>query len=85
MTCQNIFENHISDLLCLGVFCARHALEMQEMTGLGIKECLTEASLGWKLFGLINKNSNFYTFSNDNVREYIRKFVKAGRVCAFNR
>ena len=30
----------------LGVLYARHALEMQNMTSLGIKECLTEVSLG---------------------------------------
>ena len=28
-------------------------MEMQNMSGLGIKDCLTEASLGWKCFGNI--------------------------------
>ena len=74
-----------SDVLCLGVVNARLALEMQKMTSLGIKECLTEAILGWKGFGLYNENREFYTFNKKYVRDYIRKYVKGGRVCAFNR
>ena len=29
------------------------------MSGFGIKDCLTEASLGWKCFGTYNKDENF--------------------------
>ena len=71
-------------MLFLGVVYARHALEMQKMTSLGIKERLTEASLGWKFFGLYNENPELYTFKK-YVRDYIRKSDKGGRVCAFNR
>ena len=55
------------------------------MSGFGIKDCLTEASLGWKCFGTYNKNKEFYTFNDKYVRDFIRKSIKGGRVGAFNR
>ena len=58
---------------------------MQKMSGFGIKDCLTEASLGWKCFGRYNKNKEFYTFNDKYVRDFIRKSIKGGRVGAFNR
>ena len=60
-------------------------MEMQKMSGFGIKDCLTEASLGWKCFGTYNKDREFYTFNNKYVRDFIRKSIKGGRVGAFNR
>ena len=60
-------------------------MEMQKMSGFGIKDCLTEASLGWKCFGTYNKNKEFYTFNDKYVRDFIRKSIKGGRVGAFNR
>ena len=60
-------------------------MEMQKMSGFGIKDCLTEASLGWKCFGTYNKDREFYTFNDKYVRDFIRKSIKGGRVCAFNR
>ena len=41
-------------------------MEMEKMSGFGIKDCLTEASLGWKCFGTYNKDREFNTF-NDNT------------------
>ena len=60
-------------------------MEMQKMAGFGIKDCLTEASLGWKCFGKYNKNKEFYTFNDKYVRSFIRKTIKDGRVLALNR
>ena len=60
-------------------------MEMQKMSGFDIKDCLTEASLGWKCFGTYNKNKEFYTFNDKYVRDFIRKSIKGGRVGAFNR
>ena len=60
-------------------------MEMQKMTGFGNKDCLTEASLGWKCFGTYNKNREFYTFNDKYVRDFIRKSIKGGRVAALNR
>ena len=45
-------------------------MEMQKMCGFGIKDCLTEASLGWKCFGTYNKDREFYTFNDKYVRFY---------------
>ena len=49
----------ISDVLCLAFIYARHSMEMQNMSGFGIKDCLTEASLGWKCLEHITKIENF--------------------------
>ena len=83
---RHIWEPYlISDVLCLAFIYARHSMEMQKMTGFGIKESLTEASLGWKCFGTYNKDREFYTFNDKYVRDFIRKSIKGGRVGAFNR
>ena len=83
---RHIWEPYlISDVLCLAFIYARHSMEMQKMSGFGIKDCLTEASLGWKCFGTYNKDKEFYTFNDKYVRDFIRKSIKGGRVGAFNR
>ena len=60
-------------------------MQMQNMTGFGIEDCLTKSSLGWKYFGRYNKNREFYTFNDKYVRHFMRKSVKGGRVAAFSR
>ena len=55
------------------------------MSGFGIKDALTEASLGWKCFGTYNRDREFYTFNDKYVRDFIRKSIKGGRVGAYNR
>ena len=60
-------------------------MEMQNKTGFGIKDCLTEASLGWKGFGTYNKDREFYTFNDKYVRDFIRRSRKGGRCGAFIR
>ena len=75
----------ISDVLCLAFIYARHSMEMQKMSDFGIKDCLTEASLGWKCFGTYNKDRGFYTFNNKYVRDFIRRSIKGGRCGAFIR
>ena len=60
-------------------------MEMKKMIGFGIKDCLTECSLGWKCFGTYNKVREFYTFNDKYVRNFIRESIKGGRVAAFNR
>ena len=73
------------DVLCLAFIYARHSVEMQKISAFGIKDCLTEASLGWNCFGTYNKDREFYTFNDKNVRDFIRKSIKEGRVFALNR
>ena len=58
---------------------------MQKMSGSGIKDCITEASLGWKRFGTYNKDREFYTFNDKYVRDFIRRSNKGGRCAALNR
>ena len=83
---KHIWEPYlITDGLCLAFIYARHSMEMQKMSGFGIKDCLTEASLGWKCFGTCNKDREFYTFNDKYVRDFIRKSIKGGRVAALNR
>ena len=83
---RHIWEPYLKlDVLCLAFIYGRHSMEIQKMTGFGIKDCLTEASLGWKCFGTYNKDREFYTFNNKYVRDFIRKSIKGGRVGAFNR
>ena len=82
----HIWEPYLlSYVLCLAFIYARHSMEMQKMSGFGIKDCLTEASLGWKCFGTFNKDREFYTFNDKYVRDFIRKSIKGGRVGNFNR
>ena len=58
---------------------------MQNVSGLGITDCLTEASIGWKCFGTYNKDRELYTLNEKYVCDFIRKSIKSGRVAAFNR
>ena len=83
---RHIWEPYlISDVLCLAFIYARHSMEMQKMSGFGIKDCLTEANLGWKCFGTYNKDRDFYTFNDKYVRSFIRKSIKGSRCGAFIR
>ena len=83
---RHIWEPYlISDVLCLAFIYARHSMEMQKMSGFGIKDCLTEASLGWKCFGTYNKDREFYTFNDKYVRDFIRKSIKGGRCGSYIR
>ena len=54
------------------------------MSSYGIKDCLTEAILGWKCSGIYKKNREYYTFNYKYVRDFIRKSIKSGRVVALN-
>ena len=60
-------------------------MERQNMSGFGIKDCLTQSSLAWKCLGPYNKNREFYTFNDKYVRDYIRRSIKGGRRAALNR
>ena len=73
------------DVLCLAFIYATHSMVMQIMSGFDIKDCFTEASIGWKGFGKYNKDQEFYTFNDNYVRAFIGKSIKSGRVAALNR
>ena len=83
---RHIWEPYLKfDVLCLAFIHARHSMEMQIMSGSGIKDCLTEASLGWKCCRTNDKKREFYTFNDKYVGDFIRKSIKSGRVAALNR
>ena len=53
----HIWELYLNlDVFCLAFIYARHSLEIQNMSGFGYKDCLTEGSLGWKCFGTYDKD-----------------------------
>ena len=58
-------------------------MKMQKLSGFGIKDCLTEASLEWKCFRSHNKDQEFYSFNVKYVRGFIRKLIKGWSVAAF--
>ena len=60
-------------------------MEMQKMSGFGIKYCLTGASLGRKGFEANNKDRYFYTLNDEYVTEFLRRSIKGGRRSALNR
>ena len=75
---RHIWEPHLRlDVLCLAFVYARHSMEMQIMSGFGIEDYLTEASLGWKCFGTYNKDREFYTF-NDKYEILFKNQSKVG-------
>ena len=83
---KHIWEPYLKlDVLCLAFIYARHSMEMPKMSSFGIKDCLAEASLGWKCFGTYIKDREFYTFNNKYVRDFIRISIKGGKVTALNR
>ena len=62
---RQVWEPYLElDVLCLAFIYVRHSMEMQKMSGFGIKDCLVEASLGWKCFGTYSKDRDFYTFND---------------------
>ena len=71
---RHIWEPYlISHVLCLAFIYARHSMEMQKMSGFGINDCLTEASLGWKCFGTYNKDREFYNFNDKYVHSKVNQ------------
>ena len=84
---RHLWEPYLRlDVLCLVAFIYdRHSMEMQKMSGFGIKDCLTEASLSWKSFGTYIKDGEFYFFNVRYFRDFMHKSIKGGRVAALNR
>ena len=55
------------------------------MSDCRIEDCSTEVSLGWKGFGINNRDREFYTFNLNYVRDFLCKSIKGDRVAALNR
>ena len=78
--CEQYFK---LDVLCLAFLYRRLSMEKQKKSSFSIKDCSTEASLGWKCFGKYNKDREFYTFNNKYVRDCIRRSIKSGRIGSY--
>ena len=72
-------------MLCLAFICSGHSMEMQNMIGFSIKDCLTETSPWWKCFGKYNSNRELFTLHDKYIRDFIQKSSKGGRVVGLNR
>ena len=72
-------------VLCLASTYARHSIEMQKLSGFGIKDSLTEPNLGWKCFRTYKKDRELYTFNEYYKKAFIRRSIKGGRCGSFNR
>ena len=82
----HIWEPYLNlHVFCLAFIYARHSMEMQNMSGFGVEDCLTEASLRRKSLGTYKKDREFYTFDDKYVRGFIIKSIKGGTVVPLNR
>ena len=68
-------------MLSLAFIYARPSMEIQNMSGFGIKDCLTEARLVWKCFGKNIEDHEFHTFDAKYTRDFIRKSIKVVESC----
>ena len=87
---RHIWQPYLKiDVLCLAFKYAKWKnsfyMERQNMSGFSIKDCLAEASLGWKCFEKYNQKPEFYTFNDKYVRIFKLKSFQLGRVVGLNR
>ena len=73
------------DCLSLAFVYARHVMEMKKISNVSVKQCLTEAALGWSILGTYIKNKEFYTSNDKYVRHFIRRSIYGGRVIALKK
>ena len=73
------------DCLSLAFVYARHVMEMRNITGVSLKQCLTEAALGWSTLGRYIKDKELYTSNDKYVRDFIRRSIYGGRVIALKK
>ena len=59
---------------------------MDEITGFGMKDCLSLPGLGLKDFNSLRTEEDepIYTFNEKYMRWFVRQVAYGGRVCAFN-
>ena len=59
---------------------------MAEITGFGMKDCLSLPALGWKYFNGLRTEEDepIDTYNDKYMRWFVRQSRKRGRVCAFN-
>ena len=75
-----------NDKLCTDFSYARYTKAMEEITGFGMKDCLSIPGLGWKCFNSLRTEEDepVYTFNDKYMRFLVRQTIKGRRVCNFN-
>ena len=75
-----------NDVLCTAFIYARYRKAMEELTGFGMKECLSVLGLGLKYFNSLRTEEDepIYTYNDNYMRNFVRQAAYGGRVCAFN-
>ena len=86
---RDIWEPYLRmDILTLAIIYARYSLSMKEISGFGMKDCLSLPSLGWKYFNLTRDQPDLiepiYTYTDKYMRHFVRQSIKGGKVGAFN-
>ena len=73
------------DVLCTAFSYARYGRAMEEITGFGMKDCLSLPSIGWKCFNSLRTEEDepMYTYKDKHLRSFVRQPIKGGRVCSF--
>ena len=86
---RDIWEPYLRmDILTLAIIYARYSLNMESITGFGMKDCLSLPSLGWKYFNSKRDQPDLiepiYTYTDKYMRHFVRQAIKGGKVGAFN-
>ena len=74
------------DILSLAFINARYSMNISSITGFGMKDCLSLASLGWKHFmsSRCVDDEPIYSYTDKYMRHFVRQAIKGGKVGAFN-
>ena len=75
-----------NDMLSTAFSCARYSKGMEELTGFGMKHCLTLPSLAIKYFNNLRDESDepIYIYNDEYMRLFVRQSIKGGRCSALN-
>ena len=75
-----------NDVLSTAFSYPRFSKGMEEVTGFGLKNCLTLPSLANKYFNSLRDESDepIYTYNNEYMRHFVRQIIKGGRCSALN-
>ena len=73
------------DVLCTAFSYARYIKAMEEITGFGMKDCLSVPGPGWKNFNSLRPQEDdpIYIYNDKYMRWFVRKSIKGGQVCDF--
>ena len=74
------------DVLSLAFIYARYSMNMDSLTGFGMKNCLSLPSLGWKYYNSkrTKEDEPIYSYNDKYMRHFVRQSIKGGKVGAFN-